>query len=94
MNELMEKMDNLLNELDHSSEVCEIKEIQNRILKDDELCSLLREYSSTYNEKIRNKILSSSLFQEYKEKEIDLNLLILSFNKRFMELSSKKRCRL
>ena len=39
-----------------------------------------------------NEIESNKLFQEYKEKETDLNILILKINERLKEITKKESC--
>ena len=82
MNELMNKIDILKQELDNTKEVKDIISINNEIIKDKELLSNIKKYNETHDEKVKEKILSNKLFKEYKDKEIDLNVLILSINKR------------
>ena len=92
MNELMDKLDNLKNELDSSKMVLDIKEIRKRIENDKELSMLLEEYSLKPSEDIKTKILESDLFQEYKIKETELNLFIMEMNSRLKKITEKGGC--
>ncbi len=94
MNELMNKIDILKQELDNTKEVKDIISINNEIIKDKELLSNIKKYNETHDEKVKEKILSNKLFKEYKDKEIDLNVLILSINKRLKEINNKGKCSL
>ena len=92
MNELMDKLDNLKNELDSSKMVLDIKEIRKRIENDKELSMLLEEYCLKPSEDIKTKILESDLFQEYKIKETELNLFIMEMNSRLKKITEKGGC--
>ena len=92
MNELIEKVENLKLVLDESKEVKDIKKINKEIMKDKKLLSLIEKYNTTFDEKIKEEIINHPLFRDYKEKETDLNILILSINKKLKELNSKGKC--
>ncbi len=94
MNELMKKIDKLKLELDNSKEVKDITIINNKILKDKDLLDKISKYNTTKDEKIKNEILSNELFKEYKDKEIDLNVLILKINNELKKISNKGKCNL
>ena len=94
MNELMELVDNLKKELDMTKEVQDIKDYNKKISKDKDLLSKIKKYNDTKDESLKKEILSNKLFNEYKEKEIDFNVLILKINKELKRISSKKGCSL
>ena len=94
MNELMELVDNFKKSLDKTKEVQEIKKYNKIISKDKELLSKIKKYNDTKDESLKKEILSNKLFNEYKEKEIDFNVLILKINKELKRISSKKGCSL
>ena len=94
MNELMELVDNFKKSLDNTKEVQEIKEYNKKISKDKDLLSKIKKYNDTKDESLKKEIISNKLFQEYKEKEIDFNVLILKINKELKRISSKKGCSL
>ncbi len=94
MNELMEKIDNLKKELDNTKEVIDITNINNAIVKDKNLLSKITKYNETKDDKIKEEILNNKLFKEYKDKEIDLNVLILRINKELKEITDKGKCSL
>ena len=94
MNELMELVDNFKKSLDNTKEVKEIKEYNKKISKDKDLLSKIKKYNDTKDESLKKEILSNKLFNEYKEKEIDFNILILKINKELKRISTKKGCSL
>ena len=92
MNELMDQLDNLKNELDASSMVMDIRSLLKRIEEDTELSSMLKDYQVRPNDELKNKILESDLFQEYKIKETELNLFIMEVNQRLGVIHKKGGC--
>lgn len=94
MNELMELVDNLKKELDMTKEVQDIKDYNKKISKDKDLLSKIKKYNDTKDESLKKEIISNKLFNEYKEKEIDFNILILKINKELKRISTKKGCSL
>ena len=52
------------------------------------------EYNVTQDEELKKKILANKLFNNYKEKETDLNILILELNRKLKEISDKGKCNL
>ena len=94
MNELIELVDNFKKSLDKTKEVQEIKEYNKKISKDKDLLSKIKKYNDTKDESLKKEIISNKLFNEYKEKEIDFNILILKINKELKRISTKKGCSL
>jgi len=94
MNELMELVDNLKKSLDNTKEVQDIKDYNKKISLDKDLLDKIKKYRETQDESLKKDILSNKLFQEYKDKEIDFNILILKINKELKRISSKKGCSL
>lgn len=92
METLIEKVDNLKQALDNSSQVKDIKKINEQINNDKELLDLIKKYNETQDEKIKERIMNNKLFREYKDKEIELNILILEINKRLKEITNKGMC--
>ena len=93
MNELLDKLDNLKNELDSSTLVIDLKKCLDKVKKDKELSKLLDEYKIYPNDKIKTKILENKTFQEFKIKETDLNLFIMEMNSKLKTISKKGSCR-
>lgn len=92
MEELIEKIDILKKSLDQEIVVQEIKELNKKVKNDDKLLSLIKNYRITKDENIKKQIIENALFKEYKEKETEINLLILELNKRLKEITKKDKC--
>ena len=94
MEELIEKVNNLIDSIDNSEQVNDIKDINEKIMQDKELIKLIEKYQKTQDEGLKEKILNNELFSAYKEKELDLNVLILDINSHLKEISDKGKCSL
>ena len=94
MNDLMEKVDNLITSIDSTKQVEEIKKINEEIMKDEDLLEIISKYNVTQDEELKKKIISNKLFNDYKEKETELNVLILELNSKLKEISDKGKCSL
>jgi len=92
MNELMEKVDVLLSELDKQECVVEIKKLNNKLLMNKELLDLIKEYRVTGNEEIKDKIISDELYSKYKHYENEVNFLILNIRSKLKVINDKKGC--
>jgi len=92
MNELMELVDNLKKELDKKDEIIDIKKYNKIISCDKELLKDIEEYNKTMDINIKNRILSNENFNLYKEKETNLNFLILEINSKLKNINIKKDC--
>ena len=92
MNELMELVDNLKKELDKKDEIIDIKKYNKIISCDKELLKDIEEYNKTMDSNIKNRIISNENFNLYKEKETNLNFLILEINSKLNKINIKKDC--
>ena len=92
MNELIENVDNLKKSLDENEKIIKLKEINKKIMKDEELLKDIEEYNRTNNLELKNKIINNNLFREYKHNEAECNFIILEINKRLKEISNKGKC--
>lgn len=92
MEELIVRIDNLINEIDNTSLVKDIKILNKKIKDDKKLQELLNEYHVSKNESIKEEILENDLFREYKSKETDLNILIMSINQKLKTINNERRC--
>lgn len=92
MNKLIELVDNLKKELDKTEEVKDIKKYNKIISKDKELLKLIDEYNINMNDNNKNKIINNNNFLLYKEKETNLNFLILDINSKLKRINIKKDC--
>lgn len=94
MEKLMTKMDNLLKVLDENIKIKEAKKLREEVFNNDALVKLITEYNNTNNNDLKNSILKNELFQEYKSKETELNILILEINQKLKELTKRGNCSL
>ena len=94
MEELMNILDNLIIALDKLESVKELKQMNQLIEKDGELKELLEEYSKTNKKEVKEKIISNKNFQKYKDKETEINLLILKINQELKKISKNGECNL
>lgn len=92
MNELMEKVDILLNKLDEQECVKEIKKLNNKLVLNKELLDLIKEYKITGNEEIKNKIISDEIYSKYKHYENEVNFIILNIRSKLKVINDKKGC--
>ena len=92
MDELMEKVDNLLDSIDNTKQVKDIKVINKLIMEDKELLDLIKRYNETQDENLKKEIINNKLFKDYKEKETELNILILDINSKLKDISNKGKC--
>ena len=90
----MNKLDNLIIALDKLESVKELKQMNQLIEKDGELKELLEEYSKTNKKEVKEKIISNKNFQKYKDKETEINLLILKINQELKKISKNGECNL
>ena len=94
MEELWNKIDNLEKALNDLDLVKEIKELTREVNNNQELKQLLEEYQLKPTEDLKRKIIANDLFSRYKEKETDINILILHINQKLKELNSEgKSCK-
>lgn len=88
----MEKVDNLINSIDNTKQVKDIKVINKLIMEDKELLDLIKRYNETQDENLKKEIINNKLFKDYKEKETELNILILDINSKLKDISNKGKC--
>lgn len=92
MEELILKVNNLIDTIDNSDIVKAIKKYNDKVMKDEELLRLIEKYQETKDEEIKGKIMSNKLFEEYKLKESDLNIMIMSINQKLKAISKERSC--
>ena len=92
MEELILKVNNLIDTIDNSDIVKDIKKYNDKVMKDEKLLKLLEKYQETKDEKTKEEIMSKKLFQEYKLKESDLNIMIMSINQKLKAISKERSC--
>lgn len=93
MKELMEKLEQLKNEISNEDVVRKYLEAKKEIFNDKELISKIEEYNRSFSTKLKQEIMNSPSFLSYKEKETDVNVLILAINQKFKELNYTFDCR-
>ncbi len=93
MNELIEKVENLKQAINNTKEVEEYNKLKKEILKEKELLSKIEEYNLTKKESLKEEIGGTPIFQEYKRKETNINLLIMYINHKLKELETSKECK-
>lgn len=86
MIELNEKIEVLKQELNEIDSVKEIKQILKEINEDKEFCSLFEEYHKTYDEKVKDEILTYEVLRKYKKLENEINFIILEINQKLKVL--------
>lgn len=91
MEELIEKLSSLEEELENTDLVKDIKNLNKEISNDKELLKLLDDYKIKPTEENKNKIIKNDLFQQYKDKETDVNLLIMQINQKLKQISNKDK---
>jgi cell fate (sporulation/competence/biofilm development) regulator YmcA (YheA/YmcA/DUF963 family) len=91
MEKLVEKLSSLKEELDQTELVNDIKKLNEEISNNSELLKLLDDYKIKPTEENKNKIIQNVLFQKYKEKETDVNLLIMEINQKLKQISNKDK---
>lgn len=92
MDDLIGKVDNLINSIDNTKQVQEIKKINEEIMKDEELMKMIRKYQENGSEDLKKEIINNKLFSDYKDKETELNILILELNKKLKRINDKGKC--
>ena len=93
MEELIEKTNNLINNIDKLDQVKTIRFLNKKISKDKELSDLIHTYQFNHDENLKRRILDNKLFKEYKINETDINLLIMDINSRLKSINGNKGCK-
>lgn len=93
MEELIEKMEQLKEEISKDLVVVDYLKEKKKILNNKELISKIERYQQTKLDILKKEIESSPSFLAYKEKETNVNLLILGINQKFKQLNPSFNCR-
>ena len=96
-NLILDKLDELFNDLDNSSDIKEMLELKKKIMEDNDLAKLLEEYRlldkySPKTKTIKEQIINNPLIKKYRELENELYFTILEANTKLNTLVDKKRC--
>ena len=94
MEKIIEKVERLKNALDEEQVVIDLKKLNSEIKTDEELNKLLTEYHNSPSETLRNNLIQNSKIRKYKEKETELNILILEINSNLKQITKKDKCSL
>jgi len=92
MEELMNKVDNLIVKLDNTDLIKKIKESTEEIKNEKALLEDIRKYQATSDESIKKRIIQNNKYREYKHLETECNLIIMSINKKLKEIEPRKMC--
>lgn len=92
MEELLERIAELKESLNNTSEVKKIKELNEEINNCKTLQEKIKKYHETKNQKLKEEIYSNNLYKEYKQAETELNILILRINNELKKINSKGKC--
>ena len=93
MEELIEKLEQLKEEISKDPFVVDYLKEKKKILNNKELISKIERYQQTKLDILKKEIESSPSFLAYKEKETNVNLLILGINQKFKQLNPSFNCR-
>ena len=93
MEELIEKMEQLKEEISRDLVVVDYLKEKKKILNNKELISKIERYQQTKLDILKKEIESSPSFLAYKQKETNVNLLILGINQKFKQLNPSFNCR-
>jgi cell fate (sporulation/competence/biofilm development) regulator YmcA (YheA/YmcA/DUF963 family) len=92
MNELIDKVEQLKRSIDDTKEVKELLRLNKKIMQDKDLLNKIKEYQVNPQESLKEEIVGHPLFLKYKEKETNLNVLILMINQELKKLKDKGTC--
>lgn len=94
MEELYNKIDDLKKELDKLEVFKELEILRNKIYQNRELVSKIKEYNEYPKESLRLEIYNYEEISLYKAKENEINLIILSINKKLKNsFKNSEECR-
>ena len=93
MEVLIEKLEQLKEEISKDPVVVDYLKEKKKILNNKELISKIERYQQTKLDILKKEIESSPSFLAYKEKETNVNLLILGINQKFKQLNPSFNCR-
>ena len=93
MEELIEKLEQLKEEISRDLVVVDYLKEKKKILNNKELISKIERYQQTKLDILKKEIESSPSFLAYKETETNVNLLILGINQKFKQLNPSFNCR-
>ncbi len=91
MEELLDKIDNLIDCIDHTEEIIKLKSLNEEIMKDNELISKIKLFNETKDEELKDSIINHPLLSEYRHSETDCNLIIMGINQKLKKAFNKDK---
>lgn len=92
MEKLLEKIENLKEELNKKEEIQEIKKLNLELKEHKRLLHKIKLYNQTRKEQLKDEIYTDEIYQQYKVAETNLNILILEINAKLKKINSKGKC--
>ena len=92
MEKLLEKIENLKQELNKKEEIQEIKKLNLQLKEHEQLLNKIKLYNQTRKEQLKDEIYTDEIYQQYKAAETNLNILILEINAKLKKINSKGKC--
>ncbi len=86
MEKLLEKLDEVIFELENDPRIKKIKNLNERLKKEEKLKEELLTYQKYPTRELKERIIKEPFFVEYKESETEINLLILEINQILKEI--------
>lgn len=83
MEKLIEKVENLKTCIQNEEVVIEFLKAKKNVFNDNSLIEKIEKYHLSFDNQLKNEIITSPSFLAYKEKETNINLLILDINQKF-----------
>lgn len=93
MEELIEKLEQLKNEISSLEVVKQLQKRKEEIMNDSSLVKNINDYKKCPKESLKKEIISSPSFLAYKETETEIDLLIFQINQEFKKIRKKYDCR-
>lgn len=92
MEKLLEKIENLKEELNKKEEIQEIKKLNLQLKEHEQILNKIKLYNQTRKESLKDEIYAEEIYQQYKLAETNLNILILEINTKLKKINSKGKC--
>lgn len=92
MENLIEKVNNLKEELNKEECILNIKRLNKELINNKDLINKIKRYHQTKDDNIKEELYKNSLIKEYKETETDINILIMKINQKLKLIDNKGKC--
>lgn len=90
MSDLFLYLDKVKKELDESDVIKEFEQAKKEVYDNKELIELVNKYHNSLSDSLKKEIYSYPEFVKYKQKENEVNFLILSINQILKEIVGKR----